>query len=89
VTVGERLRFLMIERGVSIKGLASKIGVNRSTIGDWRADRTTPRPDTFVLCLQALGVTLAEFMQPVDPPPNSWLAFWQTFSGATGQEFEG
>src|SRR4051794_18439066 len=67
----------MTQRGLSVRGLADKSGVNKATLNRWRQGSTTVRIDAAENVAAALGISASSLLgqvQPgtaVAPPPPS------------------
>ena len=61
---GEWLKTTRTAQGLSVRGLAQKAGVGRSTLSDWEAGKSLPRLPELEATFDALG-TLAEQRQDV------------------------
>ena len=46
IIIGERLKELLRDEGISQGKLAAEIGVNTATVGSWVSGRTWPRIDS-------------------------------------------
>ncbi len=44
--------------GMSVRGLARRVGVDESTVRSWETGRTQPRPEMIARCVVALGGVL-------------------------------
>ena len=61
MNIGERLRFLREQSGLSGKALAEKIGLVPSQINKIEHNVTKPSIDSLERICNALGITLGEF----------------------------
>lgn len=79
IKVGERLKELREQKGLSFRQLAEKTeprmwgaretGISHTQIADIETGSTNPSIDTLERILDALGVTLAQFFQSPSPQP--------------------
>jgi len=68
VNVGSRLRELRAERGLSIRGLAEKSGLNVNTLSLIENSKTSPSVSTLQQVAAALDVPIAAFFELNKPP---------------------
>lgn len=73
--LGERLREQRNAVGLSVQGLAARIGVTRNTITNYEAGRTVPDSDQLVRLAEALGCDLLDLLTPKPAPTPVRLAF--------------
>ncbi len=66
--VGDRLRDLRLEQGISQEALSHRAGVHRTYIGRLERGESGVTVDMLAAILAALGVSLAEFFRPFDRP---------------------
>lgn len=59
-TFGQRLRILRESRGLSVRGLAGRIGVSSVTVWKWEKGEASPRQRSLAALADALGVTSVE-----------------------------
>lgn len=57
IEFGDRLNAVMKEKGISQKELATRMGISRQTVYQWRSDMRYPRPETVEKIAAALGVS--------------------------------
>lgn len=57
-TLGERLKKLRMERGLTQEQLAGQLHVTRQAVAKWESDNGTPDVDNLVRLADAFGVTL-------------------------------
>lgn len=69
-TLGHRIEKSRTYKGLSVSQLAQRAGVNRKTLTNWEADRSTPRGDK--------AVRLAGILQV----PLMWLLTGEDLAGA-------
>ena len=71
-SIGERLRTLRLQRGVtSQEKLAELAGVHRTYVGRLERGESGVTVDTLATVLAALSVSLAEFFRPFSEPKAS------------------
>lgn len=63
-TLGLRLRELRLQRGMTMAGLAERIGVTQPAISQWESGRERPGRDTLQRLAAAFGVSAEALMQP-------------------------
>ncbi len=69
--LGERLRAERVRRGVSVRGLARRVGVSASMISQIETARSRPSVRTLYAITEALGVSVEDlFTAPAEPPPD-------------------
>lgn len=74
MTIGERVKELRLRRGWAQQDLAGQSGVSLATIVNTEIGKSYGRERTHMMFAQAFGLTLAEFLRPVNPRkkvPNS------------------
>lgn len=64
MNIGDRLRILREQSGISGKALAEKIGIVPSQINKIEHNVTKPSLDTLEKICAALGITLGDFFAP-------------------------
>lgn len=62
--VGERLRSLREDRGLTQERLAARAGVHRTFVGKVERGESATTVDSVAIFCSALDVTLAEFFKP-------------------------
>jgi len=60
--IGTRLRLLRIRRGMEMRELAKKAGINRTTLSFIERDKRMPRINDFVAIITVLGVSPHEML---------------------------
>ena len=75
VDIGERLKSLRSQSGLSQRGLAKKAGVTNSTISLIEQNRVSPSIASLKKVLDGLPISLADFFTP-DVEPNSGQVFF-------------
>src|SRR5947199_1380585 len=69
--VGSRLRQERERRGVSLRGLARRVGVSPSLVSQIELDRVNPSVSTLYALVTELGITMSEvFGDDVPPGPQ-------------------
>lgn len=70
--VGQRIRNLRLERGISAQALAERLKRGMQTVYRWEWGAVSPRMEDLKLVADALGVELPELLQGVtDGAPSS------------------
>lgn len=69
MTIGKRIKDLMLKRKVSNKELSSEIGVPASTISQWTNYDQTPGPEALLRASKYLGVSM-EYLITGEEPEN-------------------
>ncbi|MCP4716618.1 MAG: helix-turn-helix domain-containing protein [Deltaproteobacteria bacterium] len=64
--IGEKLKALRLEQGLSLEQLAVKVGVTRGFLSQVEKDKTSPSLSSLVKILGALEVRLGDFFQSVE-----------------------
>lgn len=68
MTVGERLKSIRIERGMTQEGLAALLGVSYQVISQYERDLRKPKYETAIKLADALGVSPRNlFLGPSEP----------------------
>ena len=67
-SIGARIRDCRSRAGLSQKEAASTAGVSLSTLRNWENDRREPLLSSAGRLADALGVSVAAFLDPVRPP---------------------
>ncbi len=67
VSVGQRLREIRLEKGLSIKALAEASGLAVNTLSLIENQKSSPSVNTLEQLAQALGISLASLFEPVSP----------------------
>lgn len=62
--VGQRLRSLREDQGLTQERLAARAGVHRTFVGKVERGESATTVDSVAVFCSALGVTLAEFFEP-------------------------
>lgn len=57
MTIGERIKTIRKEKGLSQQALAKKTGLAKITISDYEAGKYVPRKENIIKIASALGVT--------------------------------
>lgn len=72
--IGQRIRELRKECGLSQSALASQLFVSQQAVGKWERDEATPNPETIVKMANIFGVStdvlLGEIPRPSTSSPN-------------------
>ena len=58
MTIGERLRILRMEQGITQQQLADQAGISRSNINTWESGKSLPLPDGLIALANCLGCTV-------------------------------
>lgn len=66
MTIGQRIRQLRTEQGMSQFTLADKLDVDMGNIRKWECGRFKPRKKNVDKLCEIFGVSRAEFMEGVD-----------------------
>ena len=69
--IGEKIRRIRKERGLTQGDLADRSGVSFRSIQDIEASKRTPRSDTLEMLAQALGVQPGELLSSTEPSSHS------------------
>lgn len=77
MTPGERLRVILLQRGMTAADLSRITSAEVSTIHRWLRDANLPRSSSMIDVLRGLRLSLGEFMRGVDPPHGTWMEYWQ------------
>jgi transcriptional regulator with XRE-family HTH domain len=67
VSVGQRLREIRLEKGLSIKALAEASGLAVNTLSLIENQKSSPSVNTLEQLAQAMGIPLASLFEPVSP----------------------
>lgn len=80
MTVGERLRALRKEAGLTQKELGSKLGISASMIGQYETNVRNPKYETLKKFASVLNVNISEFVDlgDISPSLNSMLPLLDT-----------
>jgi transcriptional regulator with XRE-family HTH domain len=68
-----RLRRIRLERGLSLRGAAAKIGVTKETLSDLERARRQPHPPTLAKIAEGYGVEISDLLGPMveeEGPPK-------------------
>ncbi len=60
MSLGERLRSLRESKKLTMKELAEKLGVDRTSVSAWERDRTTPNYDILIKICSVLSCDFRE-----------------------------
>lgn len=63
MTIGERIKELRKQQGMTQSDLAKKLGIPYQSIGQWERGIRTPKPKTIFRIIEALGVDNSVFLQ--------------------------
>lgn len=63
MSIGEKVRKIRKEKGLSIMDLKEKTGLSKSTISDLENDKSSPTIDTLQKIANALSVDIKEFFE--------------------------
>lgn len=69
VQLGERFRTLRLERGISVRTLAKRVGFSPSFISQIEKGQVSPSIGSLERMGEVLGVALVGFFEPSDPSP--------------------
>lgn len=58
MTIGERLRILRNEQGITQQQLADRAGISRSNINTWESEKSLPLPDGLIALADCFGCTV-------------------------------
>ncbi len=72
MSIGERIRRIRKERGLTQKELGQKMGVADSAIRRYESDRAIPRPGTIEKMAIALGCQASDLSLDMDDRPLEW-----------------
>lgn len=61
MTVGERIKEVRKNKGISVRYLAELSGISRSTISRWENNHLNPSEDNLKAIIKALGLTVSQF----------------------------
>ena len=64
-TLGEKIRFLRLSRGLRQNVLATTLGVCNTAVCQWEKDSTAPRPELMSRLAKMLGVSKARLTLPI------------------------
>lgn len=74
-SLGQRIREERVQRGVSLRALASEVGVSASMISQIENGKSQPSVSTLYAITTALGVSIQEVfdaaLRPPEPPPRT------------------
>lgn len=62
MALSDNLKARRIERGLSMDDVAEKIGVTKTAISSFEANRAKPQPEVLVALAQCLGTTCEELV---------------------------
>ena len=81
MTVGERIRILRKEAGLTQKQLGEKLGVSASMIGQYETNSRKPKLETLKKIASVLNVNISEIVDlgSISPSLNSMLPLIETF----------
>lgn len=60
MSLGEKLRSLRESKGLTMKELSEKLGVDRTSVSAWERDRTTPNYDMLIKICSVLSCDFRE-----------------------------
>lgn len=60
MSLGEKLRSLRVSNELTMKELAEKLGVDRTSVSAWERDRTTPNYDMHIKICSVLSCEINE-----------------------------
>ena len=91
MTIGDRIRALRKEKGLTQKELAQKLGVSASMIGQYETSVRKPKFETVEKIADALGVNTMEIvdMSPVSPYLNEALSIIYNIDKSLGPRKQG
>lgn len=80
MTIGERLRALRKEAGLTQKELGERLGVSASMIGQYETNLRNPKFETLEKICDVLNVSMSEFidMSALSPSLNSVFTLYET-----------
>lgn len=58
MTIGERLRILRSEQGITQQQLADRAGISRSNINTWESGKSLPLPDGLIALADCFGCSI-------------------------------
>lgn len=58
MTIGERLRILRNEQGITQQQLADRAGISRSNINTWESGKSLPLPDGLIALADCFGCSI-------------------------------
>lgn len=64
--IGEKIKELRIERGLSQVGLAKKIGVSQKAIDYWERNVNEPKAGYIILLVKAFELSYDEFFSEIE-----------------------
>ncbi|MGH8869726.1 MAG: helix-turn-helix domain-containing protein [Actinomycetes bacterium] len=87
--LGERIRAVRMERGVSVRGLAREVGVSASLVSQIETGKSQPSVSTLYAITSALGVSVEDVFDAPGPPPDDGVtaAALSALAGPEGETF--
>lgn len=61
MTIGERIKEVRKDKGISVRYLSALSGISRSTISRWENNHLNPSEDKLKEIIKALGLTVSQF----------------------------
>ena len=62
MTIGEKIFYLLSEKGISQKDFSEKTGISQSTISDWKRKGTNPAADKIMIICDALNISVYQLL---------------------------
>ena len=63
MTIGERIKEIRKNKGISVLHLSELSGISRATISRWENNHLNPSEDKLKVIIQALGFTVSQFWE--------------------------
>ena len=91
MTIGERIKALRKEKGITQKELADRLGVSASMVGQYETGVRKPKYETIQKIADSLGITTAEIadMSPISPSLGSMLVLLEEVGNAISAKQKG
>lgn len=87
-TLGGRIEQARSELGLTIKQLATRVGVRTTTVQNWESDRSEPRSNKLIMLAGVLNVPVMWLMSGQDPSGATIGARPLNETGAIGQKLD-
>ena len=66
MTVGEKIKELRIDKGLSQNGLAKLVGVSQKAVDYWEKNTNEPKASYIIALVRAFGISFDEFFSDID-----------------------
>ena len=66
MTVGEKIKELRIDKGLSQNGLAKLVGVSQKAVDYWEKNTNEPKASYIIALVKAFGISFDEFFSDID-----------------------